>query len=297
MTDIAPTATTPRRDRNAEHTEDTQHAHHTEHTGHTAGATFWAASRETARRTTLQYLRSPQMLVLPTVMVTLFLFIYRYVFGGAITTGSSVDYVHYLVPGFVVTTILWTGMNTPAGVAQDAASGVHDRLRSLPIPRSAVMAGRSLADTALGCWTLSTTTVLGLAVGFRPQGGALAGVAAAALLLTATYTFSWVFIALGLAAGNAQAAQGMASLVVVPLTFPSSAYVPVDSMPGWLQAVAANQPITAVVNAVRSLLLGGSDAAGIGHSTTHWVTLSLVWCAGLLAISATAAVARFTRKR
>lgn len=262
-----------------------------------AGATFWAASRETGRRSALQYLRTPQMLVLPTVMVTLFLFIYRFVFGGAIATGSSVDYVHYLVPGFIVTTILWTGMNAPAGVAQDAASGVHDRLRSLPIPRSAAMAGRSLADTALGCWTLSTTTALGVAVGFRAQGGAGSVLVAVAVLLAATYTFSWVFIALGLVASNAQAAQGMASLVVVPLTFLSSAYVPIDSMPGWLQAVATNQPVTAVINAVRSLLLGGTDAAGIDHSTTYWVTLSLIWCAGLLAAFSATAIARFTRKR
>jgi hypothetical protein len=162
------------------------------------------------------------MLVLPTVMVTLFLFIYRYVFGGAIATGGAVDYVHYLVPGFLVTTILWTGMNAPAGVAQDAASGVHDRLRSLPIPRGAVTAGRSFADTALGCWTLVTTTALGVAVGFRAQGGAGRVLLAGAVLLAATYTFSWVFIALGLMASNAQAAQGMASVVVVPFTFMSS---------------------------------------------------------------------------
>jgi ABC transporter DrrB family efflux protein len=262
-----------------------------------AGATLWAASREAARRTALQYLRTPQMLVLPTVMVTLFLFIYRYVLGGAIAAGGSLDYVHYLVPGFIVTTILWTGMNAPAGVAQDAASGVHDRLRSLPIPRGAVMAGRSFADTALGCWTLSTTAVLGVAVGFRAQGGAGDVLLAGAVLLAATYAFSWVFITLGLVAGNAQAAQGMASVVVVPFTFVSSAYVPVDSMPGWMQALAANQPVTAVINAVRSLLLGGTDAAGIDHSTTYWVTLSLAWCAGLLVVFAATAIARFTRKR
>jgi ABC transporter DrrB family efflux protein len=262
----------------------------------TGGATLWAASRETARRSALQYLRTPQMLVLPTVMMTLFLFIYRYVFGGAIATGA-VDYVHYLVPGFLVTTILWTGMNAPAGVAQDAASGVHDRLRSLPIPRLAVMAGRSFADTALGCWTLSTTAALGVAFGFRAQGSAGSVLLAVAVLLAATYTFSWVFIALGLVAGNAQAAQGMASVVVVPFTFMSSAYVPIDSMPGWMQAVASHQPVTTVINAVRSLLLGGTDAAGIDHDTTYWVAVSLVWCAGLMVAFAAIAVARFTRKR
>src|SRR5947199_6691027 len=100
-----------------------------------AGAGFLTATTQTARRSGLQYLRTPQLLVLPTILGALFLFIFRYIFGGAIATGSSVDYVDFLVPGFIVTTILWTGMNAPAGVAEDAASGVHDRLRSLPIPR------------------------------------------------------------------------------------------------------------------------------------------------------------------
>lgn len=262
-----------------------------------SGATRSAATRETARRTVLQYLRTPQLLVLPTIIAALFLFMFRYIFGGAIAIDGSVDYVDFLVPGFIATTILWTGMNAPAGVAEDAASGVHDRLRSLPIPRSAVMAGRSLADTALACWILLTTTALGLAVGFRTHGDVGSILLAIAVLLAATYAFSWVFIALGLVAGNAQAAQGMSSLIVMPFTFVSSAYVPIDSMPGWMQAFASNQPVTAIINAVRSLMLGGTDAAGIGHSTAHWVTLSLLWCAGILVVFATIAVTRFTKRR
>jgi ABC transporter DrrB family efflux protein len=261
------------------------------------GANLPGATRETARRTVLQYLRTPQLLVLPTILGALFLFIFRYIFGGAIATGGTVDYVDFLVPGFIVTTILWTGMNAPAGVAEDAASGVHDRLRSLPIPRSAVMAGRSLADTGLGFWTLLTTTALGVAVGFRFHGDVAAAVLAFAIMLVATYAFSWVFISLGLVAGNAQAAQGMSTLVVVPLTFVSSAYVPIHSMPGWMQSFAANQPVTVVINAVRSLLLGGTSAAGVGHTTAHWVALSLVWCAGILAVFATISVRRFARSR
>jgi ABC transporter DrrB family efflux protein len=262
-----------------------------------SGASLPAATRETARRTILQFARTPQLLVLPTILGALFLFIFRYIFGGAITTGSSVDYVDFLVPGFIVTTILWTGMNAPAGVAEDAASGVHDRLRSLPIPRSAVMAGRSLADTALGVWTLATTTLLGFAVGFRTHGDLGAIVLACVLLLAATYAFSWLFVSLGLVAGNAQAAQGITTLIVVPLTFVSSAYVPIDSMPGWMQSFASNQPITVIINAVRSLVLGGTSAAGVGHSTAHWVWLSLLWCAGILVVFGTIAIARFARRR
>ena len=131
------------------------------------GAGFLVATAQAARRTVLQYARTPALLVLPTIMGALFLFVFRYIFGGAIDTGGGLDYVDFLVPGFLVQTILWTGMNTPAGVAEDSASGVYDRFRSLPIPRAAIVAGRSLADAALISWTLLVTGLLGLAVGFR----------------------------------------------------------------------------------------------------------------------------------
>jgi ABC-2 type transport system permease protein len=260
------------------------------------GAGFLTATAQSARRTSLQYLRTPQLLVLPTIMSVLFLFIFRYIFGGAINT-SSVDYVDFLIPGFLVSAILWTAMNTPAGVAEDATSGVHDRFRSLPIPRSAVVAGRSLADSGLIVWTLIVDTLLGLAVGFRTHGDAGAVALAFVLLLVTTYAFTWLFISLGLSSGNAQAAQGMSTLVVVPLTFLSGAYVPVHSMPGWLQPIASNQPINVIVNAVRSLMLGGTDAAGVGHSTTYWVMLSLAWCVGIFVVFSTFAVSRFSRMR
>ena len=265
--------------------------------GQETGAGFATATVQSARRTFLQYLRTPQLLVLPTIIGAMFLFIFRYVFGGAIDAGNGVDYVDFLVPGFLLTTILWTGMNAPAGIAEDAASGVHDRFRSLPIPRTAVVAGRSLADGALTSWTLFVNAVLGFAVGFRTHGGVAAVVGAFVVMLVATYVFSWVFLALGLVGGNAQAAQGMATLLVVPFTFLSSAYVPVDSMPGWLQPFAEHQPITVMINAVRSLMLGGTQVAGVGHTTAYWVVLSMVWCAGILAVFSALAVARFSRTR
>jgi ABC-2 type transport system permease protein len=261
------------------------------------GATFGTATVQSARRTFLQYLRTPQLLVLPTIIGAMFLFIFRYVFGGAIDAGHGVDYVDFLVPGFLLTTILWTGMNAPAGVAEDAASGVHDRFRSLPIPRAAVVAGRSLADGLLTSWTLLVNAALGFAVGFRTHGGITAVVGAFALMLVVTYVFSWVFLTLGLVGGNAQAAQGMATLLVVPFTFLSGAYVPVDSMPGWLQSFAEHQPITVMINAVRSLMLGSTEAAGVGHTTGYWVVLSMLWCAGILAVFSSLAVARFARTR
>jgi ABC-2 type transport system permease protein len=261
------------------------------------GANLPVATGEAARRTALQYLRTPELLVLPTIIGALFLFIFRYVFGGAIGTGTSADYVDYLVPGFLVGIVLWTGMNAPAGVAEDAASGVHDRLRSLPIPRIAVVAGRSLADTAVIFWTILVSTALGVAVGFRTHGDVGEILTAFGIMLAAAYAFSWVFIGLGLVAPNAQAAQGIATLVVVPLTFVSSAYVPIDSMPGWMQGFASNQPVTVITNAVRSLMLGDTSSAGVGHTTGYWVGLSLLWSAGILAVFASLAFARFTRRR
>jgi ABC transporter DrrB family efflux protein len=265
--------------------------------GRETGAGFATATVQSARRTFLQYLRTPQLLVLPTIIGAMFLFIFRYVFGGAIDAGNGVDYVDFLVPGFLLTTILWTGMNAPAGVAEDAASGVHDRFRSLPIPRTAVVAGRSLADGALVSWTLLVNAALGFAVGFRTHGSFAATVAAFAVMFVVTYVFSWVFLTLGLVGGNAQAAQGMATLLVVPFTFLSSAYVPVDSMPGWLQPFAEHQPITVMINAIRSLMLGSTEAAGVDHTTSYWVVLSLVWCAGILTVFSALAVHRFARTR
>jgi ABC-2 type transport system permease protein len=264
---------------------------------HGSGAGFLTATRQTARRTTLQYLRTPQLLLMPPILGALFLFVFRYIFGGAISTGTDVDYVDFLVSGFLVQTVLWTAMSIPAGVAEDASTGVYDRLRSLPIPRSAVMTGRSLADTGLNAWAIAVTAVLGVAVGFRTHADPASIVVAFALILAAIYAFTWVFISLGLVARNAQAAQAMATLIVVPPTFVSNAFVPVDSMPGWLQPFAANQPVTVIINAVRSLMLGGTDAAGVGHSTGYWVVLSLVWCAGIVVVFSAAAVARFARTR
>jgi ABC transporter DrrB family efflux protein len=261
------------------------------------GAGYLTTVAQTARRTLLQFARTPQLLVMPPIMAGLFLLIFRYIFGGAIDTGGSVTYVDFLVPGFLAQTALWNGMNFPAGVAEDATSGVYDRLRSLPLPRSAVMAGRALADTVLNAWGLAVTALLGFAVGFRTHADAGAVIAGFAIMLAIIYAFSWLFISLGLSSGNAQAAQALSTLIVVPLAFVSGAFVPIESMPGWMQAFAVNQPITAMINAVRSLMLGGTHAAGIGHTTGYWVLLTLAWCAGILAVFGTVSVTRFSRTR
>jgi ABC-2 type transport system permease protein len=263
---------------------------------HPTGAGYVTAALQSAKRTVLQFFRTPQLLVLGTIQGALFLFMFRYIFGGAIDPGEGLDYVDFLVPGFLVTGILWLGMSAASGVAEDAATGVHDRLRSLPIARSAVMLGRSLADAALTLWGLLISGTLAFVVGFRLHAGLAEVALALLLLLLAVYSFMWVFITIGLTSGSAQAAQGTATLLIVPLAFVSAAYVPAETLPGWMQPVADNQPFTIVSNAVRSLTLGGADALGLGHDTAYWVALSLAWCIGILAVFATIAVSRFARR-
>jgi ABC transporter DrrB family efflux protein len=219
---------------------------------------------------------------------------FRYVFGGAIDTRGALSYVDWLVPGFLVTVILWTGMSAAAGVAEDASSGVYDRLRSLPIPHAGVMVGRSVADGALVAWGIFTTAIIGFLIGFRAHGSIGSILAAFVLMIVAGYAFTWVFITIGLISGNAQAAQGM-SMLVIPFSFISNANVPVSSMPGWMQPFAANQPVSVIINAVRSLMQGGTDVVGIGHTTGYWVALSLAWSAGILLVFGALATARFSK--
>src|SRR3954469_15391826 len=162
------------------------------------GATWVTASLQSAKRTVLQFFRTPQLLMLGTVQGALFLFMFRYIFGGAISPGGGLDYVDFLVPGFLVTGILWLGMPASSGVAEDATTGVHDRLRSLPIPRSSVMFGRSIADTALTLWGLLITGVLAFVFGFRLNANVAEVALAVVVLLAAAYSFMWVFITIGL---------------------------------------------------------------------------------------------------
>lgn len=262
--------------------------------GANTGAGFWPSTATTATRTIRKYFRTPQLIILATGQSALFLVLFRYVFGGAIDVGTQ-SYVDFLVPGFVTTIILWAGMSSAAGVAEEVQQGLYDRLRSLPIPRAAVVAGRCLADTALVVWGLAVATGLGFAVGYRLDGSVAEGLAAFGLCALFGFAFTWLFITIGLLAGNAQAAQGF-TLLVVPFTFVSSAYVPTSSMPSWLQAFANNQPVTAMVNAARSLSGGPQAEALYTHDTSYYVGLSLAWTAAIILVFGLIAVVRFSRR-
>src|SRR5436305_6285797 len=241
-------------------------------------ASLFASTAAIAKRTFLKFIRTPQLVVVGTIQGAMFLLIFRYVFGGAITAGG-VKYVKFLVPGFITTGIIWQGMMSAGGIAEDLDQGFFDRLRSLPIPRAAVLTGRALADTGSQIWGLTIMTVIGFAIGFRLGGSVANGILAFALIVLFSFAFEWVFITLGMYAGNAQAAQGM-SLMLVPFTFVSSAFVPVSSMPGPLKAIAAHQPVTYMVDSVRSLALG--SGAHLGQTTGFSLARALLWSAGLV---------------
>ena len=244
----------------------------------TAGATA-----EIARRALRKYFRTPGLWGMALVQAGLFLFSFRFVFGGAFAF-EGVSYVNYLVPGYVATIVLFTGGGIAVAVAEDRVQGFTDRLRSLPIPQSAIMLGRAAADSMTNAWTIVGTAALGFAFGFRLTGSVVDGLAALGLCLLYGVVFTVVFIVIGLFASSVQAAQGM-SMIAFVLAFISSTYVPVSTMPAWMQPFAEHQPITPMVNAVRSLTLGSS----------HDVVLALAWSAVLLVIFTPIAVLRYRR--
>ena len=231
-----------------------------------------SATLQIAQRVERKYFRTPGLFVMGIVQSAGFLFMFRYVFGGAIHAGS-VGYVEYLVPGYVGTIMLFTGGATAVGVAEDRAQGLTDRLLSLPISRGALVSGRVLADFLTNGWTIITTAALGFAFGFHLPASTQDGLVALGLCLLYGLVFTAFFMVIGLYSPNAQGAQGM-SMIAFILAFISSAYVPPSSMPGWLQGFANYQPITPMVNAIRSALAGGS----------HDLATALTWSAGLLVV-------------
>jgi ABC-2 type transport system permease protein len=258
------------------------------------GASYLTASGQVATRTLKQFVRTPALIIAGTAQGVLFLLIFRYVFGGAVAHTGSLDYVDFLVPGFVVTGVLFQGMGAASGVATDLEGGLFDRLRSLPIRLLSIITGRVGADSALVGWGVLVMTAVGFAVGFRLGGSTLDGLAALGLTFLFGFAFVWMFITMGLFAGSPQAAQGL-SFLVFPLSFVSSAYVPVSTMPGWMQAFATNQPMTQMVNTVR-LLTGGPGAQELlGHSLSYYLVPSLLWTAGLIVVFAPLAAWKLKR--
>ncbi len=248
-----------------------------------------AASGQVAVRTLKKFVRTPALIVAGTAQGVLFLLIFRYVFGGAVSGTGDLSYVDFLVPGFVVTGVLFQGMEASTGVAEDLQGGLFDRLRSLPIRLLSIVSGRVSADTTLVAWGTLVMTVVGFAVGFRLGGSVADGLAAFGLTMLFGFAFVWMFIAMGLMAGSPQAAQSLAFLVF-PLSFVSSAYVPVSTMPGWMQGFANNQPLTKMVDSARLLTGGPAAQQLLGHPLSYYLWPALAWSAGIVLVFAPLAV-------
>jgi ABC transporter DrrB family efflux protein len=244
-------------------------------------------------RALLRYVRTPQLIVMATIQMSMFFLIYRYMFGGAIRS-VGFPYVDYLVPGFIATGVLFSGIGAAVATAEDLQQGFIDRLRSLPIPRSSVLIARAIADTAILALASAVTVGIAFAVGFHLHGPAVDGVAAFGLVILFGFAFEWLFVTMGLFAGNSQTAQAM-GMIVFPFAFISSAYIPVATMPGWLQAFAEHQPLTPMVDSVRALTLGPHAQQFLEHPTNYFVTQALIWTAAIIAITLPIAVAKYRR--
>jgi ABC-2 type transport system permease protein/oleandomycin transport system permease protein len=249
----------------------------------TALADGWAITG----RNVIVYRRVPTLVVFTLIQPVVFVLLFRYVFGGAIRVPGGIPYVDYLMPGIFVQTVAFGATNTAIGLATDVKSGLLERFHSLPMARSAVLTGRTFADLGRNVLVVAIMAIVGFAVGFRVQTNVAGFIAGVALVLLFAYAFSWVFATVGLAIGDPESAQAATFPVLAPVVFASSVFVPVSTMPGWLQGWAKYQPVSATANAARALMLGGP--------TLSWVLQSIGWCAAIVAICAPLAVWRYRR--
>ena len=249
----------------------------------------WAISDSwvVTKRNLLQNVRIPSLLVFSTIQPVMFVLLFRYVFGGAINV-PGVRYVDFLMPGIFVQTSVFGAVQTGIGLAEDLSKGLIDRFRSLPMARSAVLAGRTASDSVRNLFVILLMTGVGYLVGFRFHQGLFAAVGSIILALAFGHAFSWISASIGLAIRNVESVQAASFVWIFPLTFASAAFVPVASMPGWLQAWAKVNPVTITVDAMRSLTLPNQPI-------TKNVFEALAWIAGLMIVFVPLAVRRYRR--
>jgi ABC transporter DrrB family efflux protein len=238
-----------------------------------------------AERNLVRLPRSPDLLLAFTVQPIMFVLLFRYVFGGAINT-HGVPYAEYLIPGIIVQNIAFGGFVTALGLNEDVHKGLVDRFRSLPMARPAVLAGRTLADVVTNLISIVVLLITGLIIGFSFHAGLIDVVAGFGILILFGYAFSWVFALVGLLVSSPESANSAGFIAVFPLTFISSAFVPVQTMPGALRAFANVNPFTIVVDAMRHLWIGAPG----GH-----VWGAVAWALVIIAVFAPLAVSRYRR--
>ena len=250
------------------------------------------------RRNLLGNVRRPDVLLLSTIQPVTFMLMFLYAFGGAIEQAlppaAAGSYVNWLIPGILAQSAVFGATPTAFGLNQDRATGVIDRFRSLPMARSAVLAGRTLADLVRSTFILALQLGAGIVLGFRWQTSLVGVAAAVGLALAFGYACSWITATIGLAVKNPEAIQAAVYMVVFPLTLLSSVFLPTRTMPGWLQAFADHQPITAVADALRGITLG-EGALAPGQTVTEQTVLALAWTVGIIAVFAPLAVRVYRR--
>jgi len=254
----------------------------------THSALRWAVSDvlTLARRNLLALFRIPVALVFTIIQPIMFVVLFRYVFGGVIHP-PHVSYVNYLIPGILVQTMIFGSVGTAIGLAEDLQHGLIERFRALPMARLAVLAGRTISDMFRNIIVLIVITGVGFLVGFRPSGGVVAYLQACLLMLLFAYCVSWGFAFVGLSAPNSEAAQAITFPIIFPMVFASAIFVPVQTMPSWLQPFAINQPISQTADAVRGLMLGSP------HGQATWIAIA--WAIGIILVLAPLAVNRYRK--
>jgi ABC transporter DrrB family efflux protein len=243
-------------------------------------------------RNLINYLRIPDAIFFSSVQPIMFVLLFRFVFGGVIHVPGT-TYVNYLMGGIYVQTVMFGAVSTSVGLAEDLHKGLIERFRALPMARSAVLAGRTIADLVRNVWVVILITIVGYIVGFRVQTDFFSFLAGLFVVLFFAYAICWGFAIIGLSASNSESAQLAAFPILFPLVFASSAFVPVTTMPGWLQAFAKNQPVSQVIDATRQLMLGTNTEANLW--SVHNVYLALLWSVGFLVVLAPLAVRRYRR--
>ena len=250
------------------------------------------------RRNLLRNVRLPQLLVFATVQPVMFLVLFAYVFGGAIEgtlpAAAGGVYLNWLVPGLMIQVAAFGSGQTALGLTEDLQNGVIDRFRSLPMARSAVLAGRTGADLVRNAFVIGLMVLVGALLGFRYQTTFVRFLAGFALALLFAHSLSWVMAAVGLRVRTPEAAQSAAFLPIFPLVFASSVFLPTATMPDWLRVFADNQPLTVVTNAMRGLMLG-EGALPLGQDLVTEVLRALTWIAGITAVAAFLAARSYRR--
>ena len=235
------------------------------------------------------FARQPQLIVFSTIQPIMFVLLFAYVFGGAI--GSSlpegVEYIDFLLPGIFIQAVSFRATQTAIGLAEDLEKGVVDRFRSMPMARSAVLAGRTIADLVRNLFVVALMIVVGYLIGFRFREGPVEAVAAVAVVAAFGFSLSWVFVLIGLSVRGAEAAQSAGFIGIFPLVFASSVFVPVSTMPDWLEGFASVSPVTVSADAARALAIGGD----VGEPLLQCA----LWCIGILAVFVPLCVRRYRR--